>query len=89
MKTIKFPPDNSEQFKDYLRAGLSQNDDRGYSIDEVRVLIRVLDTIDAAGTSIELEDAHYAAVKQRVDNIRWRVATADIVTFVDCIADAK
>ena len=59
----------------------------GFSIDEMRRRIRVMDAIEKAGNDgkeIELEDHDYQTLVSALD-IRWRLLSREIVEFVDYV----
>jgi len=88
MKTIKFPAGKADFFKDILKNTVGSAPERGYSIDDVRLAIKAIDKIDAATNEIELEDAEYGFVASRVKQAQWKIASPDIIEFVDCVSGA-
>lgn len=71
-----------------LRAPLNRQ--QGASIDEMRKCIRVLDALEAAdGDVLELEDADWEMLKQKVEAMPWGWVDRRIVRFHDDVADAS
>jgi len=64
---------------------------QGLTIDEVRKANRVLDALKDlnVGDELELEDADYSHLRQKVDNFKWAVAHKNIETFVDDVKHAE
>lgn len=85
MKTVSFPADKSADFKDLLKNTVGAAPEQGYSIDEVRLAIKVLDKIESCGSDIEFEDTEHTFVVSRISNVKWLKASPEIVKFVDCV----
>lgn len=85
MKTIKFPVDKTDAFKELLKNTVGSAPEKGYSIEDVRLAIKAIDKIDAAIDEINLEDAEYGFVASRVKQVQWKIASPDIIEFVDCV----
>jgi len=64
-------------------------DGRGADIDELRRGIRVLDALDAANGSVELEDADWEHLRQKVQAMQWGFVDRRIVQFVDDVNTAQ
>jgi len=62
----------------------------GATIDEMRRSIRVLDALDATSPSgvLELEDADWEFLKQKVEKMPWGIVDRRIVRFNDDIMEA-
>jgi hypothetical protein len=91
MKTVKFAPAKSQEYKAILGALLSQTNakDEGFTIDQVRTAIKAMDKIEAAGDDVAFEDTEYAYVAERVKGARFTVASRDVVEFVDAVLNAS
>jgi hypothetical protein len=61
---------------------------QGIQIEEMRKSIRLLDAIDAANGTLELEDADHQFLKQKLDNMGWNVADRRIVQLIDDVSNA-
>ncbi|CAN7577205.1 hypothetical protein LJR098_005450 [Rhizobium sp. LjRoot98] len=85
MKTISFPSDKSDEFKGMLKSLVVASPDHGYSIDQVRTGIKVLDVIEAADHALTLEDAECGFVTWRVGEVKWRLISNEIIAFVDAV----
>jgi len=60
----------------------------GATIDEMRRSIRVLDALDAANGTLELEDADYELLKRKVEGLPWAVIDRRFVQFYDDVTGA-
>lgn len=96
MKTLELKIlSDSDNFKlDYhsqllacVRAPMGE---RGMDIEEMRKSIRVMDVLEKSesGKWIDLEDADYEHLKQKVGAMRWTMAHRFIVQFVDDVNNA-
>lgn len=88
MKTIEFPTIDGMNFKSQLKEIIQSPPEGGFTIEEVRLGLKVLDKIEASHDQLELEDAEFVWVKKRSDATRWVRITPDIVSFVDAIENA-
>jgi hypothetical protein len=61
---------------------------KGASIEEMRQSIRVLDALDAANGTLELEDADFAHLKEKLERMPWNVVDKRIVTLIDDVNGA-
>ncbi|HJY24968.1 MAG TPA: hypothetical protein VJ649_04760 [Actinomycetes bacterium] len=61
---------------------------QGASIDEMRKGIRVLDALDRAADVLELEDADWLHLKEKVQKMPWAMVDRRIVQFHDDITEA-
>jgi len=65
------------------------NRQSGATIDEMRKGIRVLDALEhARGDVLELEDADWEFLKQKVDVLPWAVVDRRFVQFYDEVSSA-
>jgi len=55
----------------------------GISIDEMRQSLRVLDALDAANGTLDLEDADYDHLKAKLLGMQWNVVDRRILQLVD------
>ena len=62
-----------------------QNQERGAQIDEIRKSIRILERLEAADDFLELEDADYDYLCNRVKNARFTSNNAVFAEFVEYI----
>lgn len=83
MKQITLTEEQRTLAKQVLEAAPLE---RGYQIADVKNALAAIASIDAAKDDIvTLEDAHYVFLKRRVEGQPWRVASPDIVAFVDAV----
>jgi len=57
----------------------------GFTPDEMRSRLRVIDNLKSAETEIQIEDADFEKLKQCVNSMKWAVMDQDIVDFTDLI----
>jgi hypothetical protein len=88
MKNITFPALSAFSPKQQLQTILSGAPESGYTIADVRSATKVLDKLDACKDLLELEDAEYSFVLNRIRQVPWAMAHSDIVAFVDAIENA-
>ena len=89
MKTIKFELESAPRSKEALKNLIGPAPDGGYTIDQVRTGIKVLDKIASSQSEIiELEDAEHDFVKQRLQGSKWVAADPFVVSFYDAIVNA-
>jgi len=91
MKSIELrqvPGDGPVEILDY-RATLKEivrrplNPQQGLTIEEMRQSIRVLDALDAANGTLELEDADYAHLVAKTKAMTWAVADRRLIQLYD------
>lgn len=61
---------------------------KGADINEMRSSIRVLDELDKANGTLELEDSDYESLKTKLLAMPWGVIDRRIVTLIDDVVDA-
>lgn len=85
LKTLPGNPDI--EYSSVLKEVLSRPVDqaKGADIQEMRRSIRVLDALDRANGTLELEDADYQYLRDKIGNMHWNVIDRRIVQFVDDI----
>lgn len=64
------------------------NPREGINIAEMRASLKVLDALDEANGTLELEDADFAHLKTKLDNMGWNVADRRILQLVDDVSKA-
>jgi predicted aconitase len=88
MRKITFNTDEAFNELETARAIIGAAPQKGYTIQEVRKALRVLEALDA-GPEITLEDADWSFLNQRVSETPWRVASPAVVAFCDKIGEAQ
>ena len=61
----------------------------GATIDEMRRGIRILDALDRANGQLELEDADWDFLKQKVERMPWAQVDRRFVQFYDDVMQAN
>jgi hypothetical protein len=74
---------------DVIRNVVRQPKDRqaGASIEEIRRGIHILDALDAANGSLELEDADYAELRDKTMVMPWGMVDKRLLQIIDDILD--
>ena len=92
LKTLD-APDNSPpiEYASVLREVVRRplNAQQGIQIAEMRQSLRVLDAIDASNGTLELEDADYALLKEKINAMPWSMADRRIIELVDDVNNAS
>jgi hypothetical protein len=78
--------DWSEAIRQVLRRPLDPQ--KGADIEEMRRSIHVLDALDAADGTLELEDADWQHLCQKVRAMQWAFVDRRIVQLIDSVLDA-
>ena len=91
LKIVNVNEDTDLDYKVELRIILATPEDRqaGATVEEMRSAIRVLDALDALDENakvLELEDADYSYLQNRVENARFAMVHPAIVQFVDDVS---
>lgn len=91
MKHIVLRDDGDLRYADVLREVVRRPLDprAGADITEMRASLRVLDAIDAADGTLELEDSDYAHLRTKLEAMTWNVIDRRLVTFVDTVLGAS
>lgn len=79
--------DYGDAIRTVIRQPLDQQ--RGVSIEEMRRGIRILDKLDGSTGTLELEDADYDHLKQKVEAMSWGMVDRNILDFIDTVLDAS
>lgn len=69
-----------------IRQPLDQQ--RGVNIEEMRRGIHILDKLDASKDVLELEDADYEHLKQKIEAMAWGMVDRNILDFIDTVLGA-
>jgi hypothetical protein len=64
------------------------NPQAGMGIDEMRQSIRVMDALDSADGTLELEDSDYQHLRSKVDAMQWLLVDRRIIQLVDDVRNA-
>jgi hypothetical protein len=78
--------DWSEAIRQVLRRPLDPQ--KGADIEELRRSIRVLDALEVANGTLELEDADWDHLCQKVRAMQWAFVDRRIVHLIDDVLDA-
>jgi hypothetical protein len=83
------PPivDYAQLLRDAVRKPLNQQ--QGADIAEMRQSIRVLDALDSANGVLELEDADWRHLKEKLAAMPWAVIDRRIVQLVEDVENAE
>lgn len=61
---------------------------KGVDIAEMRQSIRVLDALDSANGTLELEDADYALLKDKLTRMPWSLVDRRILMLIEDVENA-
>jgi hypothetical protein len=78
--------DYSDAIRTVIRQPLDPQ--RGVHIDELRRGIRILDKLDASTDTLELEDADYDHLRQKIEAMAWGMVDRNLLDFIDAIFSA-
>ena len=84
MRSIDITSDEREG----LKALVSNAPERGYTLEQMRRGVKILDRLDSESPLV-LEEAEWAFLVDRIQNTQWRVATALVLAMVDKVLDAQ
>lgn len=87
MRTIELAAEPLDE-RALLSGLIGQAPEAGYSLDEVRLGVRVLDRLAAGPAALVLEEAEWRFVRDRLACARWRVVSAGLLAFVDKVLTA-
>lgn len=78
------------EYRDVLKTVVSRPTDpqKGADITEMRQSIRVLDALDRANGTLELEDADYDVLKHKLETFAWNLVDRRIVQLMDDVSGA-
>jgi hypothetical protein len=90
LRTVDVPGEQPFSYADALRLVIRQPLDtqKGVSIEEMRLGIRILDRIDAAGDVLELEDADYEHLVLKLKAMAWGMVERRLLEFIDTVLEA-
>lgn len=61
----------------------------GFTLDEIRLGLRVLDKLEGPGTALALEEAEWGFLCRRLRATKWLVASREVIEMIDRIEAAK
>jgi uncharacterized Fe-S cluster-containing radical SAM superfamily enzyme len=78
-------------YADVLREVVRQPLDRqrGVSIVEMRQSIRVLDALEAANGTLQLEDADYLHLKAKLEGMQWTLVDRRLLQLIEDVLGAE
>jgi hypothetical protein len=91
MKTIELRTVDDLSYRDILKEVVRRPLDpqRGADIAEMRQSIRLLDALELGNGTLELEDADYQVLVEKVKAMRWNVIDARLVGLIDEVLGAS
>jgi hypothetical protein len=96
LKTLPDPQapndvDRAVVYDSALREVIRQPLDRqkGADITEIRQSIRIMDALDKANGTLELEDADWQFLKSKIDAMPWAIIDRRILELVDDVTGAS
>jgi len=85
MKTLQLKKINNFAYKEMLEGILKNAPEQGFTIDQIRKSVKAIEALDKAKDSVEFEDDIAEHVKQMIMTAKFRIATSEIVSFIDDI----
>ena len=85
LKTLEAPNSAPIEYRSVLEAVVKHPlyPQKGIDITEMRASIKLLDALDAANGTLELEDTDYAMLKDKLQRMPWNIVDRRIVQLVD------
>lgn len=85
LKETEIKKSNTEtlNYKELISAALNVVPQGGFSPEEIRKRLRVIDALDKSNEVFELEDADVETLKRCVKEMKWGVMHKNIVEFND------
>ena len=83
-------PEPAISYGDVLREVVRRplNPQAGVNIAEMRQSLRVLDALESANGTLELEDADYQHLREKLEAMPWNVVDRRIVQLIDDVSGA-
>ena len=76
-----------EMIKNLLQ--FPQDAQKGFTVDEIRANLRILEALEKSDTELTLEDADHEKLKTIIESAKFGMAHKNIVEFVDDIKQAE
>jgi hypothetical protein len=89
VKTLELKKRSQFEDKKVIKDVCSLHQERGINIDRMRLMMKILDKVEAANGSVSLEDTEHAALLDQFNGFPFAVAHKDIVELHDAIKGAK
>ena len=90
MRSIKLKMDDAFNERAQLRAAVAGAPERGYTIEDVRNALKVIERIDAmSDDTLLLEDSNWEFLCEQIRAKRWLVATAEVLAMIDKVLGAR
>jgi hypothetical protein len=87
--SIQASEDKAATYADLLVSLLNRPLTKAVDLKSMRRDLRLMDTLEAAGETIEVSDEDFKFLADLVDNSEWVVKHKDIVQFADYIDSLK
>lgn len=87
-ETLKANKDRHLSTLDLIRSVLEQRPQDGFSVDEMRKRIKILDKLEDSGEGssvIEFDDQEFALISQLAKSFKWGMLDKFIVEFADSL----
>lgn len=88
MRTVQLQKRSKFSDKDILRGVVSNHAEKGLTIGQMRLFLKILDKLDAGGETLALEDAEYSLLIKQFDSFHFAVVHPDIVGLRDALEEA-
>ena len=83
MHILQLKKINKFDYKSNLLVMLKTAPTQGYSVDDVRLAVKAIEAIEKANKEVKFEDQVWEFVKKTVNQAKFRVATKELVEFLE------
>lgn len=87
MKKLELKKVNNFDHRRNLLGILKNAPARGFTMDEVRTSVKIIDKLGKDKRKIELEDAEYNFIKKVLEDTKFILASKELVGFLDLFKD--
>ncbi len=77
-------------YREILKEAINRpmNAQRGFDAEDMRSSVKLLDKLEAANSTFDLEDAEWEIVKKKVNDFPFAIADKELVKFIDAVNEA-
>ena len=86
---LKINQDGNATYKDLILLCVNAPKQGGFSISEIKSRLQIVDAVEKAGDTLQLEDTPADLLNEIVSDFKWGSVHADIVQFVEDIQNMK
>jgi len=86
---LKLNQDGNASYKDLILLCVNAPKQGGFTITEIKSRLQIVDAVEKAGDTLQLEDTPADLLNEIVSDFKWGSVHADIVQFVEDIQNMK